>query len=273
MENDPKPIAVTYVTTAEYSGKSETFQSLVAWSSTSSEHSVNVPLQSDTDSPQSPSTLERHQSTLQHKVTLRVISPIFYSRFFHFRTLNEAFESELLDDERTRTLWSSDPALFASIFPPGLFSGEKPAKFPISSNKYHWQILSALRKAPLSTKFPRTVPYRPFQGLSDMDMWIIRNCSPQHVREYRRALLRTFIGERFGGTFGPLARLSDDLELIGMSRDAVLRVYEAGSKVCIVVAAVEYKRVLDAACDFWNIGFAEWLYAGLNVWALLKYVC
>jgi hypothetical protein len=106
-----------------------------------------------------------------------------------------------------------------------------------------------------------------------MDKWIIKNCSPQHMREYRRALLRVFIGEWIGGTFGPLAHVSDYLELVGMSRDAVLRVYEAGVKACIVVAAVENRRVLDGASDTWNSGLAGWLGAGLNLWALLKYVC
>jgi hypothetical protein len=134
-------------------------------------------------------------------------------------------------------------------------------------------MLSALRKAPLSTNFPRKIPYRPFQGISDMDKWIIKSCSPQHVREYRRALLRVLIGEWIGGTFGPLARLSDNLELAGMSRDAVLRVYEAGVKACIVAAVVENRRVLDGVCDTWNIRLARWLDAGLNLWALLKYVC
>lgn len=203
VENYPAPLSVTYVTTAEYSSKSENFHSLVAPRSTTSRYDMKTSLNPKTDSPHSPHTPNILQSTTQREVTLRIISPTFYSRFFHYRTPNEAFENELLDDERTRTIWSSDPALFASIFPRELLSGAEPTKFLIGSNKYHRRMLSALRKAPVSTNFPRTVPYVPFRGISDMDKWIIKNCSPQHGREYRRALLRVFIGEWFGGTFGP----------------------------------------------------------------------
>ena len=106
-----------------------------------------------------------------------------------------------------------------------------------------------------------------------MDKWIIDNCSPEHVREYRRALLRIFVGEWVGGAIFPLTQFSDDLEPFGMSRDAVLRIYEAGFKTCIVVVAVENMRVLEGGCSAWNISLAGWLSVGLNIWAFLKTVC
>lgn len=104
-----------------------------------------------------------------------------------------------------------------------------------------------------------------------MDKWVLEHCSTEHVREYRRALLRVFIGERIGGaTFGPFARFSDDLEPFGMSRDAVLRIYDAVLKAGIVTAAVENMRSLESECNAWDIGVAGWISAGLNLWACFK---
>jgi hypothetical protein len=97
-----------------------------------------------------------------------------------------------------------------------------------------------------------------------MDLWVLEHCSPKEVKDYRRAVLRVFIGEWIGGTIGPLNRFSDDLEPFGLSRDAVLRIYDAVIKAATVAATTAVMRAPG------YIGAAGWITIGVNLWACLK---
>ncbi|KAJ6118896.1 hypothetical protein N7471_013516 [Penicillium samsonianum] len=50
-------------------------------------------------------------------IVFKVNTPTFYSRFFHYKSPFAAMQSELLDEERTRTVWSSHPQELAALFP------------------------------------------------------------------------------------------------------------------------------------------------------------
>lgn len=261
VENHGSPLHVTYKTPGEHSHKSEVFRSFSALKSQNPSPATNgatTPPTSDSD---------EENTTL--KATFQVISPVFYSRFFHYQTPEAAITSELLDDARTRTLWSSDPELIASVFTSASID-ETP--YPAESSSWHWRCLSLLRAAPIATNYDRSTPYKTFNGPSAMDAWVLRNLSIQQVKDYRRALLRVFLGERIGGTLGPLKQFSDDMEPFGMSRDAVVRTYDAVFKAVVVAATVWAMQFLEIGCESWSIGVVGWMSAGINIWACLKAV-
>ena len=107
-----------------------------------------------------------------------------------------------------------------------------------------------------------------------MDHWILEHCQLSEIEDYRRAMLRVFLGERIGGTAGPLKRFSDDLEPFGLSRDAVLRIYDAIIKAFVVTMTVSLVKLLEGGHSIWVIALVEWATAGLNLWARLKaYIC
>jgi hypothetical protein len=103
-----------------------------------------------------------------------------------------------------------------------------------------------------------------------MDAWVLKNCSPEEVKDYRRALLRVFLGEWIGGTVWPLKLFSDDMEPFGLSRDAVLRIYDAMVRAAMVTATAEAVRFFQMECDVSSVGLAGWVAAGINLWACLK---
>lgn len=90
-----------------------------------------------------------------------------------------------------------------------------------------------------------------------MDHWILEHCQLSETEDYRRAMLLVFLGERIGGTVGPLKRFSDDLEPFGLSRDTVLRIYNATIKAFIVTMTVSLVRLLEGGQSIWVIGLVE----------------
>lgn len=265
VEAHPSPISLTYITPGEHSQKSEVFRSLNMQRSSELLHKVKDPSSEAGESP-IPSSSD-NLSPLD--ITLQVISPIFYSRFFHYETSCTAVAGELLDHVQTRTLWASNPDLITSILG-STATAKKYGTDPTSSNGWRWRLLSILRTAPVATNYARGTPYIYFKGLSDMDHWILEQCHLSESEDYRRAMLRVFLGERIGGTAGPLRRFSDDLEPFGLSRDAVLRIYDATIKAFIVTMTVSLVKLLEGEHNTWVIGLVEWATAGLNLWACVK---
>lgn len=133
----------------------------------------------------------------------------------------------------------------------------KPGTYPTCSNRWGWWLLSILCTAPVATNYPRGTPYIYFKGLSDMDHWILEHCQLSETRVYRRTILCIFLRERIRGTLGPLKRFSDDLELFGLSRDTVLRVYNAPIKAFIVTMIVSLFKLLEGERSIWVIGLVE----------------
>ncbi|KAH8808673.1 hypothetical protein F5884DRAFT_900883 [Xylogone sp. PMI_703] len=263
VENHSSPISVTYVTPGEHSHKSETFHSLTVLSARNKVPTVTSGTVTPPDS-----------SADGIKITLQVISPIFYSRFFHYKSPQAAFASELLDDARTRTLWSSDPTLFASILEQDTTFNSPQNKtsllYPSNSNKWHWWLIFLLRAAPVATNYPRSTPYESFKGLSDIDRWVLQNCSPEEVRGYRRATFRIFLGEWIGGAIWPLSQFSSDLEPFGLSRDAVLRIYDAIIKSVVFTGIVEAAVRHHEGYGTLSMSMVGWIISGVNLWACLK---
>ncbi|PGH14618.1 hypothetical protein AJ79_02953 [Helicocarpus griseus UAMH5409] len=246
VEKYPQPISVTYLNPGEHSRKSETFYS--------ASYLSDIP-----------------ETKSKRDITIQVKSPLFYNHFFHYQTPYEALENELLDDERTCTAWSPSPAEFAF-----LFKGITPAKsdiYPSTKSREQWRLVSLLRGAPVAVGYPHTSPYQPFKGLSAMDQWVIQQCSKDQVREYRRSLLGIFLGDRIAGVVGPLKQLSEDFEQVGLSRDAVLKIYDAWIKTGLVVGTkIVLQRTGESGGDLSQELIGWTAFAALNIWACFKAV-
>lgn len=255
-----------YNTPGEHTHQKESFSSFATFKNNNEE-----PIQ--TDGTITPPPSHSSDSEIRPVIDLHVISPMFYSRFFHYRTPCEAITNELLDDVRTRTLSSSDAELFASVFDhintarTTLYDA---VTYPSTTHRRHWKLIELLRTAPIATNFPRSIQYQPFTGLSFMDKWILKNGSPEDIENHRRALLRVYAGEWIGGTIWPLKLFSDDMEPFGLSRDAVLRIYDAIFRASMAAATAEVVKSLNARCDNSLVGIAGWVAAGINLWACLK---
>jgi hypothetical protein len=265
IEAHPSPISLTYITPGEHSQKSEVFRSLDMQRSSELLRKAKVPSSEAEESPL-PSSSDMISPL---DVTLQVISPTFYSRFFHYETSCTAVAGELLDHVQTRTVWASNPDLIIFILG-STATAKKTGTDPTGSNGWRWRLLSILRTAPVATNYARGTPYNYFKGLSDMDHWILEHCNLSESEDYRRAMLRVFLGERIGGTAGPLKRFSNDLEPFGLSRDAVLRIYDASIKAFLVAITVSLVKLLEGEHSIWVIGSVEWATAGLNFWACGK---
>lgn len=193
-------------------------------------------------------------------ITFQVNSPTFYSRFFHYVSPDSAIQAELFAaDEQGRTAWCSDPVNFGSIFASPV---EHKPNFP----DWKWRILCMLRCPPAETNYAIKDAYHPFKGISVSDQFVVDHCTAQQLCDYHRILLRVYLGEWMGGfSFGSL---SGDLELVSLSRDAVVRVYDALFKTALALSTVVLVRSSQDVGGYSKLAMIA--FAGLNLWACLK---
>jgi hypothetical protein len=164
--------------------------------------------------------------------SVQIISPSFYSRFFCYKSPWAAFDRELLEDKKSCMADTSDRDAIVKLFAPGKESDRRsvgPRPQPLG---WRWNLIFLLRTAPPQTAYEKTVAYEGFRGPSAMDEWVLRNCTADQIREYRRALLRTYAGNWFGGF--NLGALSGDFNLFGLSREGALRMHEAWAKAAVL---------------------------------------
>lgn len=157
------------------------------------------------------------------KLEIRILSPVFYTRFVHYAHTSEAFDREcLFTDERNRTLWISNPELLPLLLPKaksppppdGMEWNPKRSRF----DELRWHLLRKLRcppaepayvVTPTSSKFDvddiRTLPY------SDLDTHA-RSINGHFIASlYRRTVTRIFLAQRFAFGF---VELVDALDLV-----------------------------------------------------------
>jgi hypothetical protein len=103
-----------------------------------------------------------------------------------------------------------------------------------------------------------------------MDTRVAKHCSPEEVQDYRRALLRVFLGEWLGRMVWALRLFSSDMEPFGLSREAVLRVYDATIRAVVITATIEVITVHQMGWDVSLVGVAGWVVTRVNLWACLK---
>lgn len=190
-------------------------------------------------------------------VTFQVLTPTFYSRFFHYSSPSAAIKAELLADPRARTAWCSDPEIFAAMV-------SKPLTISPVPMDWRWRVVCLVRCQPTETNYASETLWERFDGLSVSDQFVVARCTEQQHREYRRALLRLYLGEWMGGMF--FGHHYGDLEQIGLSRDAVIRIHEATFKTFLALL------VAASAKASGHDNLAVLAHTALDVWACLKEV-
>lgn len=156
------------------------------------------------------------------RLEIRVLTPVFYSRFVHYAHTWEAFDREgIFTDERNRTLWISNPELLPLLL-------QKP-RVPVSENykssrvkrsrleDMMWSLLKRLRCPPPQVAYPVATRLPSFNAddiraipFSDVDIFVRSLHGRSSAALYRRTVMRMFLAQRF--TFGFIG-LVDALDL------------------------------------------------------------
>ncbi|CAI7622962.1 unnamed protein product [Penicillium manginii] len=208
------------------------------------------------------SVVERESAESYEMVVFQVTTPTFYSKFFHYHSPFAALERELLDESNTRTAWSSHPREFIALF----FHTTELVRQP---KDWRWDLISLLRTPPSATNFPHLIAYETFGGISLADHWVQQHCSLHKIRKYQCTLLRLFLGNRIGGF--SLGSFKGDFELIGLSRDAMLLVYEIFLKAGLASITLILANDKTSNCNgMVGVFFCMLGMASLNIWACLK---
>lgn len=152
---------------------------------------------------------EAHTRTL----TLKVLTPAFYSRFVHYAHAKEAFDRECLaTDERNRTI-VIEGAQALPILLDVMRDDKQADRRPGWLERQRWDLLRRLRCPPAANSYPSDgrradeeyvlTDIRSFQH-SEMDIFI--QSQALDVKEYCRIVTKLFIAERF--VFGITALLT-----------------------------------------------------------------
>nr|POF01326.1 hypothetical protein CFP56_21274 [Quercus suber] len=160
---------------------------------------------------------EDHQRTL----TLKVLSPAFFSRFVHYAHAKEAFDRECLaTDDKNRTLAIERPELLPILLDAmhaqhRQSASSKPAVSLLETLRWSW--LRRLRCPPAPASYPTIPPtahhvsdIRVFRS-SELDVYVLRHQRADDASLYRRAASKLFLAERVALGLPPLLVALDRL--------------------------------------------------------------
>ncbi|KAK5987271.1 hypothetical protein PT974_11395 [Cladobotryum mycophilum] len=189
VEMSPSPVSVRYVPNGIVDKDEETFTSGVA--------------------KKNPDETEQ--------VTIKVLTPEFYSRFVHYAHDFEAMFNEL---EENCTVWVDKPEALTKIF---LKQKSPPLNAPSLTDFVHFKLIKSLRRLPKKIPRPsnsiqgvpeieepatKAVDIREFR-ISSMDTFVLERCDKQQRALYRATVARLFVANRFlAGNVG-LLRLGE----------------------------------------------------------------
>jgi hypothetical protein len=211
---------------------------------------------------------KEHERTL----SIKVLSPAFYSRFVHYAHAQEAFDREALaTDEKNRTL-IVEPAHLLPILLDAIKTATPRDQKSLRSNPLEtlrWSLLRHLRCPPASPAYPSTLPdptttatdIRTFPR-SELDAFA-QHSSYISSAAYRRTCTKLFLAQRFTLGFPVLVTALDFL-----------------FRALLVLAAIVYSsrsEVLDVlrprAHTVGDIGPGVGLLLlanGVHIWSFLK---
>jgi hypothetical protein len=132
-------------------------------------------------------------------IELKVLTPIFYSRFVHYAHDFEAMFTELSE---SATVWVSEPQLLPDLF---LKKGSPPLQSTSMVDYLYFRSIQNLRRRPdriprASTSAdapgyePTTVDIRDLR-ISSMDAFVLQHADQALKAKYRSTLLRIFIAD------------------------------------------------------------------------------
>ncbi|KAI9805748.1 MAG: hypothetical protein M1833_005241 [Piccolia ochrophora] len=201
----------------------------------------------------------------QH-LTIKISSPIFYSRFVRYAHPMEAVSAEYLcAREDSKTLWTSDPTLLPVLFERR--SSHKESTVAPShgvADHWRWSIIRYLRRTPSPPQDNQNPSKAPTQSCEDIrllplapiDEFVIGQCSYEESRDYRRNVMKLFLADYLA--FGIPAMLH--------AYDLVLRCV----LVYLGVAGVAGVRHWGLAGGLVRIAWGLGVCNGMHGWALLK---
>ncbi|KAJ4133593.1 hypothetical protein NW768_005181 [Fusarium equiseti] len=162
----------------------------------------------------SPSAIDSDEST--NEIKIKILTPIFYSRFVHYAHDSEAIFCELAE---SHTFWTDRPEQLTKIF---LKKGSPPLHSPSFVDYVWFKIIKSLRRRPRKIERPLTSadkPSPPNTGIdirefrmSSMDAFVLEQEDDTLKKAYRTAILRLFVADRV--TLGSTTSLGM-MELLG----------------------------------------------------------
>jgi DUF1365 family protein len=216
-----------------------------------------------------------YEEAQTHTLTLKVLSPAFYSRFIHYGHAKEAFDRECLaTDEKNRTLLI-DGAHALPILLDSIQASDKHTRVhlkPLSVlDRLRWSCVQRLRCPPAANSYPSTtvrshddrmlLDIRSFP-LSEMDRYI-QHHSSSSSEAYTRIATKLFAAERL--TFG---------------FPALLKLFDLLIRASLVLAAMNFAESAEAydvlrprswSKRQWGRGMlAMGLANGIHLWDFLK---
>lgn len=149
---------------------------------------------------------------------LKVLTPLFYSRFVHYAHDFVAFFSEF---NESKTIWLSQPSLVPELV---LKKSRPPHIITNLVNFLCFKAIQNLRRRPVPIENPHTPHQTAKHGnsgeksdirtfrLSAMDGFILAQCHFAEQRKYRTEVLKLFISDRIG--FGSVKILGVEIFLL-----------------------------------------------------------
>ncbi|KAJ4265598.1 hypothetical protein NW762_004892 [Fusarium torreyae] len=141
-----------------------------------------------------------------NEIKIKVLTPVFYSRFVHYAHDSEAFFCELAE---SCTIWTDKPEFLTKIF---LKKASPPLHAANLIDYVCFQLIKNLRRTPNKIERPLTSvdkPSPPTKGvdirdfrMSSMDAFVLGQEDISLKTEYRTMVVRLFVAERivFGST-------------------------------------------------------------------------
>lgn len=213
---------------------------------------------------------KEHERTL----TIKVLSPAFYSRFVHYSHAQEAFDREALaTDEKNRTVLVEPPHLLPILLDAIKQAISTPHSSPSTTanplTSLRWALLRHLRCPPAAPAYPSSIPnpsttttdIRTFPR-SELDAFA-RHAASRASEAYRRTCTKLFLAQRFTLGFPVLITLLDVI-----FRELLLLVaiaYSSRSEVFDVLRPREH-----GIGDVGEVAVLLLLANGVHLWSLLK---
>lgn len=209
---------------------------------------------------------EAHTRTL----TLKVLTPAFYSRFIHYAHAKEAFDRECLaTDERNRTI-VIEGAQALPILLDAMKESKQTDRRPRWLERQRWNLLRRLRCPPAAVSYPShngradeeyvVTDIRSFRH-SELDMFLRRQALDVEV--YCRIAMKLFVAERLMFGMPALLTLCDWIIRAIMLLAAMVYANHA------VVYDVLRPRPFDRA-DAFTGSTALLLANSIHIWSLIK---
>lgn len=220
------------------------------------------------------------QADSSEAVTIKILSPAFYTRFVQYAHPSELIDNELLaGEEEERTFWVSDLEVTSQLFgkTKKIESAKKPSEHLRGLDRARWAILKNLRTSPKnhsqntsskSTVHPtaratdiRTMP------LSPLDKFVISHCTSADVRQYGRVVSKLLLSDLIAFGLPNILDLGDLLIRLVLCNLAVYDIRETfKSNFRSAISLSDHLLSIPA-----ELALLVCSYNSLHIWALIRY--